>query len=63
MLAILADDKETLDDQVHVELEGLAVDLAPHDLYHFFGQFEIGSLESQVIGWRNVEYKSKIDVY
>lgn len=60
MLVVPAGNQEALNHQVHVQLERLAVDLASHDLYHFFSQLEVRSLKAEVVGWRDVEDEPKV---
>lgn len=63
MLMVSPGQKEALDDEGEVELEGLGVDRAPHNADHFVRQFEVRAFELEVVGWRNIEYKPEVNVH
>lgn len=63
MFAIFPDNQETFNNEIHVELERLTIDLPTHNLDHFLGQFKISSLETQIIGRRDIENEAEIDMH
>lgn len=62
VLLVLSGNQEAFNNQVHVQLKWLTVDLAPHDFDHLLGELEVCSFESQVARWRYIKNEAEVNV-